>query len=49
MEIKQSTDIMLQREELPPTFFRLPDPIDEADRIGQELARRLIEAGVVEP
>jgi hypothetical protein len=29
-------------------IFRRPDPRDETDRIGRELVRRMIEAGVVE-
>lgn len=30
-------------------IFRRPEPKDETDRIGRELVRRMIEAGVVEP
>lgn len=28
--------------------FRRPDPRDEIDRLGQQLVRRMMEAGVVE-
>ncbi len=30
-------------------IFRRPEPKDETDRIGREIVRRMIEAGVVEP
>jgi len=30
-------------------LFRRPEARDETDRIGRELVRRLIEAGVLEP
>lgn len=29
-------------------IFRRPEPKDETDRIGREIVRRMIEAGVVE-
>ncbi len=29
--------------------FRRPTPMDETDRMGQELVKRMIEAGVIEP
>ena len=38
----------IEGEELPFEVFRRPDPVDETDRIGRQIARRMIEAGVVE-
>jgi hypothetical protein len=29
--------------------LRRPEPVDEADRLGRELVRRMMEAGVTEP
>lgn len=39
---------ILQREQAPDLIFRLPEPRDETDKIGREIVRRMIEAGVVE-
>lgn len=38
-----------QEEKQEPMIFRRPEPKDETDRIGKEIVRRMIEAGVVEP
>ena len=35
-------------DENPAVTLRRPDPRDETDRIGRELAKRLLEAGVCE-
>lgn len=45
---EQETTVRPEREELPFEIFRRPDPVDETDRIGRQIARRLMEAGVVE-
>lgn len=39
---------ILEREQLPDRIFRNPDLHDETDRIGREIVRRMMEAGVVE-
>ncbi len=49
MKQEQTPTPSIERVELPPLTFRRPDPADETDRIGREIVRRMIEAGVVEP
>ena len=39
---------ILEREQLPDRIFRYSAPHDETDRIGREIVRRMMEAGVVE-
>ncbi len=43
------TEKILPSEGEQPWIFRRPDPRDETDRIGRELVKRMMEAGVIEP
>ncbi|MBO5248612.1 MAG: hypothetical protein J6B54_04915 [Clostridia bacterium] len=49
MELNQSNPLETEGLEEQILVFRRPDPKDETDRIGKEIVRRMIEAGVVEP
>ncbi len=49
MEIESTINPIKDDREREPLIFRRPEPRDETDRIGREIVRRMIEAGVVEP
>lgn len=49
MEFNQTNYNTKDTENQELLIFRRPEPKDETDRIGREIVRRMIEAGVVEP
>lgn len=49
MDPKKNGTVSEKFTEEPMIVFRRPEPIDETDRMGREIAKRMIEAGVVEP
>lgn len=48
MDMEQTINAPGEIREDQPLIFRRPKPKDETDRIGREIVRRMIEAGVVE-
>ena len=49
MDIERKGNLSGEITEDQPLIFRRPEPKDETDRIGREIVKRMIEAGVVEP
>ncbi len=49
MELESTIHLTKNETETEPLIFRRPEPRDDTDRIGREIVRRMIEAGVVEP
>ncbi len=49
MNTEKTRNLTDGTEEEQTLIFRRPEVKDETDRIGREIVRRMIEAGVVEP